>query len=342
MINISIIIPHYNCFDTLNNCIISLNKSSFKNFETIIVNNNSTDNSINQISKIYPDIIIINSQKNLGYAGGCNLGAKYAKGKYLIFLNNDTEHESTWIEHLFSFMENNPQVSSVQPKIKNLCNKKSFDYAGGSGGFIDILCYPFSRGRIFNTIESDHGQYNNNMEIFWASGTAFMTRRKLFNNVSGFDTYFFAHMEEIDYHWKCQLQGYEVWVEPLSCVYHIGGKTLSYKSPYKTFLNHRNSMIILLSNYSIVFSLILIIPRILLELVSIVKDFLFMRFNHSLAQIAAIIISIIRIDIIIKRRLHIANFRTINDRELLKKIYKGSIIFDYFLLRKKRFSKINF
>ena len=341
MKHISIIIPHYNCFDTLNNCIISLNNSSFKDFEIIVVNNNSTDSSIDKIGKLYQNITIINSQINLGYSGGCNLGAQHAKGKYLLFLNNDTEHTSTWIDHLFSFMENNPMVSSVQPKIKNLNKKDLFDYAGGSGGFIDVLCYPFSRGRIFNTIESDIGQYDDSRKIFWASGTAFMTKSEIFNKVGGFDTYFFAHMEEIDYHWKCQLLGYEVWVEPKSEIYHIGGKTLSYESPYKTFLNHRNSMIILLSNYSIPVSLLLMIPRIFMEIISTIKDLFSLRIFLSLAQIAALIVSILRIDIIIKRRLMIKNIRVFNDWQILKNIYKKSIVFDYFLLRKKKFSEIN-
>ena len=133
-----------------------------------------------------------------------------------------------------SRLESNNRISSVKPKIKNYKMQDYFDYAGGCGGFMDKYCFPFVRGRIFNTIEKDEGQYDNACHIFWASGTAFLTRKKIYTQISGFDETFFAHMEEIDYHWKCQLLGYEVWVEPRSVVYHYGGSTLPASSPQKT------------------------------------------------------------------------------------------------------------
>ena len=341
MKKISVIIPHYNGFDPLYNCITSLDKSLFSELEIIIVNNNSSDNSIEKISKIFDDIIIINSSKNLGYAGGCNLGSKHSTAEYLLFLNNDTEHDQNWIEPLYDFIKSNQIVSSVQPKIKNLTNKNKFDYAGACGGYMDIFCYPFARGRIFNKTEVDINQYDESIQIFWASGTGFITKKTIFDAVKGFDTSLFAHMEEIDYHWKCQLLGYQVWCEPKSTIYHSGGQTLSYDSAYKTYLNHRNSLILLLSNYSLLVSTLLFLPRILLEIISIIKDLISLKPTHSFAQILAILYAVLRVDILIKRKLHINKIRKISDSNLLKNIYKRSIVIDYFILRKKIFSKIN-
>ena len=182
-------------------------------------------------------------------AGGCNLGAENAKGEYLLFLNNDTKITNGAIELLVNAMKIDENISSVQPKIKNYYNKNLFDYAGACGGYIDYLGYPFSRGRIFNTIEEDLGQYDSKKKIFWASGTAFITRKNIFIKMNGFDEILFAHMEEIDYHWKCLLNGYDVYIEPKSVVYHKGGQTLPYDSYKKIYLNHRNSMILFLTNH---------------------------------------------------------------------------------------------
>ena len=220
-------------------------------------------------------------------------------------------------------------------------NREYFDYAGACGGFIDKYCFPFARGRIFNTVEKDRGQYDESCKIFWASGTAFLTRTQIFKEIGVFDETLFAHMEEIDYHWKCQLGGYEVWSNPESIVYHKGGVTLAYDSPYKTFLNHRNSLIMLLTNYSLILSLVLFIPRVVLQLVSILKDLLSFRIFHALSQIRGTILAIIRIDILIKRRIEIRKIRKVKDLTLLKEvIYRGSIVWDYFIRSKKIFSKI--
>jgi len=338
---ISVIIPHYNGFDTLNNCISSLYNSLYNKLEIIVVNNNSSDDSIEKISDLFNNIIIINSSKNLGYAGGCNLGSKHSTCEYLLFLNNDTEHDYNWIEPLYNFIKDEDNVASVQPKIKSLIDKEQFDYAGACGGYMDILCYPFTRGRIFNNIEIDSNQYNERAQIFWASGTGFLTKKTILNTVGGFDSNLFAHMEEIDYHWKCQLLGYQVWCEPKSVIYHSGGQTLSYESPYKTYLNHRNSLILLLSNYSVLFSALLFLPRIFLEIISIIKYLVSLKPSHAFSQILALLYVVLRIDILIKRKNHINKIRKISDQILLKNIYKRSIVIDYFILGKNVFSKIN-
>ena len=248
--NLSIIIPHLHGFNILNECITSIvEHTNDVNYEIIVINNNSTDGSIEKIKNKFSNIIIIDSNTNRGYAGGCNLGVKNAIGEYLLFLNNDTIITEGAIEILLHEIKTNKNISSVQPKIKNYHDKEVFDYAGASGGYIDYLTYPFSRGRIFNTIEKDQGQYEDKKKIFWASGTAFLTRNEVFKKIGGFDETLFAHMEEIDYHWKCLLHQYDIYVIPKSVIYHKGGETLQYGTYKKIYLNHRNSMILFLTNH---------------------------------------------------------------------------------------------
>ena len=236
-------------------------------------------------------------------------------------------------------MESDPTISSVQPKIKNFYNKNKFDYAGGCGGELDIFCYPFVRGRIFNTIEIDQHQYDDANKIFWASGTAFMTKKSIFDQVNGFDKVLFAHMEEIDYHWKCHLMGYDVISVPESIVYHKGGKTLDYHSPFKTYLNHRNSLL-LLTNFSIPLMCLLVMPRLFLELVSIIYELCLGRINHSLAILRSLGWFLFHPHIVLKRIIFIMKTRKINDLKMIKYFYKGSIVLSYFLFKKKTFSSL--
>ena len=338
MKNFSIIIPHYNGKEILLRCIKSIEKSSKNSNEIIVVDNASTDDSINYIKHKFPNVTIIKSSKNLGYAGGCNLGAKKAKNEYLIFLNNDTIVENGWDEMLILGFDDN-QVSSVQPKIKNLLKTSHFDYAGASGGFIDVFCYPFCRGRIFNTIERDKGQYDSQANIFWASGAGFATKKDIFFKAGMFDTKLFAHMEEIDYHWRCQMMGYKIIVCPDSVIFHEGGATLSYKSYKKTYLNHRNSMILFLSNHSLRTCLYLILPRLLLQLGSIVRDIVMIKPGHAIAQIASLISLLFNIPYLINKRKANSLLKSLNTN--LSGLYKRSIAIDYFIFNNKSFSQLN-
>ena len=178
---LSIIIPHYNGKELLFNCLESiLNQISIQDYEIIVVDNASIDNSADKAKEKFPLINLLKSEINLGYSGGCNFGAKNANGEYIIFLNNDTVHTNNWIEELISFLDKNPQAGVAQPKILNATNRDTFDYAGGAGGYIDKYCFPFVRGRIFNFLEKDRNQYDDTKKIFWASGAAFIIRTDLF------------------------------------------------------------------------------------------------------------------------------------------------------------------
>jgi len=333
---VSIIIPHLKNKEIIYECIGSIEKKIGNiNYEIIIVNNNSIDHSLDTIEKEFVNISIIHSKINKGYAGGCNLGAKHAKEEYLLFLNNDTIIDSNSILELINTIKDDNLISSVQPKIKNYYNKEFFDYAGGAGGYMDYLVYPYARGRILNTLEEDIGQYDTKKKIFWASGTAFLTKASIFKEIGGFDETLFAHMEEIDYHWKCQLNGYKIYINPKSVIYHKGGQTLKYGSYKKIFLNHRNSLILLLTNYK-KFSLIRYTKRLSLEIIAFIYYLLFLKFSAASAVLMANIWVFINIAYLIKRKKD--NDRYHNNQPLISNY---SIIKKYYLNNKKKYSQLN-
>ena len=232
---VSIIIPHWNNYPILEECLESLRNISYQNYEIIVTDNASADGSPDKIKQHFPEINLVENETNEGFAGGCNRGANRANGKFLLFLNNDTTHEQNWIEPLVNQLEQDESIAAVQPKILNFFQRDLFDYAGGSGGHMDILCFPFARGRIFLEQEIDTGQYNKVNNIFWASGTAIMIRKNLFEQVGKFDITFFAHMEEIDLCWRFHMLGYRVLAEPSSIVYHKNAVTLPMHSQKKYF-----------------------------------------------------------------------------------------------------------
>ena len=239
---VSIIIPHWNGIDVLSECIDSLNNTEYSNFEIIVVDNASSYDSVNWLKTNHPKINVVENDQNYGYAGGCNRGIGISKGDYIVFLNNDTIHEKDWLNNLVSFMHSHPDCAAVQPKILNYYERDRFDYAGGSGGYIDVLCYPFARGRLFLEQENDNKQYDDDTHCFWASGTAIMVRKKYFLKVEKFDENFFAHMEEIDLCWKLQLKGYSIYAHPGSVIYHKNAVSLPMTSLKIFMLNHRNSI----------------------------------------------------------------------------------------------------
>jgi len=293
------------------------------------------------IKKEFPEAHIVCNPTNLGYAGGCNSGASAANGKYILLLNNDTIQDPGWIEPLVELAESRDDISSVQSKLLNYTQRNHFDYAGASGGYMDIFVIPFARGRLFDTVEEDLGQYEDAAEIFWASGTAFLTRNSIFQEMGGFDEVLFAHMEEIDYHWKCHLAGYSVYIQPESVVYHKGAVTLPESSPVKTYLNHRNSLLLLLTNYNFTNSLFLAIPRLGLEMFSMLKEIVQLNFDHALAHLKSLGWLITHPSVISQRRRNIKKLRQISDSIVMNKLYKGSVIWDYFARGRKKWSDLS-
>lgn len=245
---ISVVILNWNGLTFLEKFLPGIFKSCQGIAELIVADNASTDKSLDYIEKNYPEIRIIRLLKNSGYTGGYNDALSQVKSEYYVLLNSDVEVKGDWISPVIRLMDSNKNIAACQPKILSQSQADEFEYAGAAGGFIDKFGFPFCRGRIFNTLEKDHGQYNNNCRIFWATGACMFIRSSCFHEFEGFDNDFFAHMEEIDLCWRMQHAGYEIWYCADSTVYHVGGGTLPKNNPKKTYLNFRNNLFLLYKN----------------------------------------------------------------------------------------------
>lgn len=216
--------------------------------DVIVADNGSTDASVELLRKEFPQVKLLEFSENYGFAEGYNRAIKETNYPYTVLLNSDVATTDGWINVLYDYMEANPNVGACQPKIRAYTNKTHFEYAGAAGGFIDRNGYPYCRGRIFDTVEEDKGQYDEVVPIFWATGAALMVRSQLYIDAGGLDKDFFAHMEEIDLCWRILLTGSEIMVVPQSVVYHLGGGSLPASNPRKTYLNFRNNLLMLHKN----------------------------------------------------------------------------------------------
>jgi len=216
--------------------------------EVIIADNHSDDDSVSFLRENFPQVKILQLDQNYGFAKGYNQALKKIKATYYVLLNSDVEVTSNWINPLIQLMEQDEMVAAVQPKVLSWLQKDEFEYAGAAGGFIDKLGYPFCRGRILNVLEKDKGQFDQVTDIFWATGACMAVRSEYFHEAGGFDSDFWAHMEEIDLCWRLKNRGYKIKFTPFSKVYHLGGGSLAYDNPKKLFLNFRNSLWLLYKN----------------------------------------------------------------------------------------------
>ena len=213
-----------------------------------VADNASTDHSIQVIQEQFPSVTIIQNDVNYGFANGYNIALKNVEEEYYALVNSDIEVTENWLSPILSIFDTEPEIAIIQPKILDYKNKCNFEYAGAAGGFIDKYGFPFCRGRIFETIEKDNHQYDDEREIFWASGACLFIRKEVYRNLNGFDGDFFAHQEEIDLCWRAFNLGYKVKYTYKSVVYHVGGATLNQGNPRKTYLNFRNSLLMLVKN----------------------------------------------------------------------------------------------
>jgi GT2 family glycosyltransferase len=213
-----------------------------------VADNASTDNSIDVIQTQFPSVKIIQNSENFGFAKGYNEALQFVEEPFYALVNSDIEVTENWLVPIIEMFENESETAIIQPKILDFKKKTHFEYAGAAGGFIDQLGYPFCRGRIFETIEADKNQYDDEIPIFWASGACFFIRREVYRKLNGFDPDFFAHQEEIDLCWRAFNLGYQTKFTYKSTVYHVGGATLQQSNPKKTFLNFRNSLLMLVKN----------------------------------------------------------------------------------------------
>ncbi len=252
-----------------------------------LADNASSDDSISFVTSEFPTIKIIKNAWNFGFAQGYNEALKEVDAEIFALVNSDVEVTPNWLQPIIETFQNYPQTAIIQPKILDYKRKDYFEYAGAGGGFIDKFGYPFCRGRIFETIEKDLGQYNDNCEIFWASGACFFIRSSVFKELNGFDVDFFAHQEEIDLCWRAKNKKYSIKYNGSSTVYHIGGATLNDENPKKTFLNFRNSLFMLTKNLpkEKLFKILLI--RMVLDGIAGLR-FLFQgKFTHLFAVLKA-------------------------------------------------------
>lgn len=247
MKRVAVVILNYNGASMLEKFLPSVMAFS-PEADIIVADNASNDNSLEYLKVNFPTLRIIELDRNYGFAEGYNKALSQVDAEYYILLNSDVEVTDGWIAPLLSFMDKNSNVAACQPKLLDYKNKSSFEYAGAAGGFIDRYGYPYCRGRVFDTVEKDCGQYDDVCRVFWATGAAIMVRSRDYWTVGGLDGRFFAHMEEVDLCWRLNSRGKEIFCVPQSEVFHVGGGTLDKSNPRKTFLNFRNNLLMLYKN----------------------------------------------------------------------------------------------
>jgi GT2 family glycosyltransferase len=299
-----------------------------------VADNGSTDGSVSWLREHFPDIPLILFDRNLGYTGGYNKALEQIEAQYFILLNSDVEVTPGWLPPLVQFMDTHPGCGVCMPKILSWSDPARFEYAGACGGYIDRLGFPFCRGRILTSIETDQGQYDHPARIFWASGTCMVVRSDLFRSLKGLDNQFFAHMEEIDFCWRAQWAGYTIAVIPESKILHVGGGTLPNDSPHKLYLNYRNNLLMMYKNLGKAEVLHIIALRLLADHLSAVAYLFQGKWSFTGS--------------VWKAHYHFWTMR--HSVERTKKepardfsgvIYKGSIVFRFFLsLKKVTFSKL--
>jgi GT2 family glycosyltransferase len=252
-----------------------------------VADNASTDESITFVKNNYPTVKIVQNKTNQGFAGGYNDVLQHIDAEIYALVNSDIEVTENWLKPILETFESEPQTAIIQPKILDFKRKDYFEYAGAGGGFIDQFGYPYCRGRIFDTLEKDNGQYDDKIEIFWASGACFFIRSAVYKELKGFDEDFFAHQEEIDLCWRAINKGYKIKYNSESIVYHVGGATLQQSNPQKTYLNFRNSLLMLTKNLPQDTLFQVLIIRMLLDGVAGVKYIFGGQFAHCWAVIRA-------------------------------------------------------
>lgn len=328
----AVAILNWNGLDLLKRFLPQVLAHSAELGQVYLIDNASQDQSRSWTAENYPEVGLIALEQNLGYAGGYNAGLKGLSEEFLVLINSDVETTAGWLRPLYERMMEKPKLAALQPKLKDLKAREYFEYAGAAGGFIDFWGYPYCRGRMFSSLEKDLGQYQDYRPVFWASGACLVLRREAFWAVGALDEALFAHMEEIDLCWRLQLAGYEIGCEPRSEVFHLGGATLDQQSPRKTFLNFRNSLIILFLNLPQGHALILILWRLVLDGLAGLKMLAEKKPRHLLAVVQAHFSFYARLHLLFiqKRR------RKPRSWKQLQGVYHGSIVWDYFARQRRK------
>jgi len=308
-------------------------KHSKESAEIIVADNASTDDSVAFLREHYPDIRIILNQTNGGFAKGYNDALKLVDAEYFILLNSDIEVTPHWIDPVLQLMDADKSIAACQPKILSFYEKDKFEYAGAAGGFIDKYGYPFCRGRIFLSMETDLGQYNDACEVFWATGACMFVRAEYYHSYGGLDEDFFAHMEEIDFCWRMKNNQLKIMYCPDSMVYHIGGGTLPKSSWRKTYLNFRNNLTLLFKNLPKNRIIPVFIVRLFMDRIAALKFLAEGGFRDYLAVTRAHLYFYLHFDRIRKKR----KMQKINK---VGPMYHGNIVLDHYIFKKTKFTDL--
>lgn len=325
MPSIAVVILNWNGLRFLKQFLPSVIENS-QNATIYVVDNNSSDGSISFLKSHFPSVHIIENEQNLGFCGGYNAGLQKINADYYVLLNNDVEVTKDWLYPILQ-LENKNKIAIAQSKILDFNNKNKFEYAGASGGYLDNLGYPFCRGRIFETLENDNGQYDNPVKIAWATGACMFIKSAVFWELNGFDEDFFAHMEEIDLCWRAQHKGYEIWCFPQSVVYHVGGGTLQKSNPKKTYLNYRNGLFLLHKNLPQKYFILIIFLRLVFDGIAGLKLVFQLDFQN--------VISIIKAHFAYYFSISKLNNKRLFNTKKISILGKRNVVLDYFILGKK-------
>lgn len=332
---VAIVILNWNGKFFLEKFLPSVYNSEYPNIEFVVGDNGSTDGSVEFLTANYPTIRIVQNQDNLGYAGGYNAVLKLVDADYFVLLNSDVEVSPNWIYPVIDLLERNPDMAAAQPKIRSYYQRDHFEHAGAAGGFIDHYGFPFCRGRLLHALEKDEGQYDDEREIFWASGAALFIKRHCWESAGGFDADFFAHMEEVDLCWRLKRLGYRIGYCPRSVVYHVGGGTLAASNPRKTYLNFRNSLFMLQKNLPLLQAVWVIFARMWIDLVALIHFMVQGKFRDAWAISCS------------HQRFCLDFFKTARKRKPYQQpfndtgIYRKSFIWAFYVSGKTVFSKLN-
>lgn len=328
--NIAIVILNWNGKKLLEQFLPSVIEHSAQ-ASIYLADNASSDDSVEFVKTEYPSVKIIQNSENGGYAKGYNDALIHVHEELICLLNNDVEVTKNWLKPIIHIFNNESNTAVIQPKILDFKNKEYFEYAGAAGGFLDKFGYPFCRGRIFNSLEKDEGQFNDHINIFWASGACLFIKNAVFQKLKGFDEFFFAHMEEIDLCWRIKNLGYNIKYVGTSSVNHLGGATLKNSNPKKTFLNFRNSLFTLVKNAkgNIAY---LIFVRLVLDGIAGVKFLIEFKFSHFLAILKAHLSFYRHLSKLLKER------KKLNQSVEYYKI--RSVVWSYFIQKKRYFNSL--
>ena len=340
MQTVSVIIPHAGGKKILRECLGSLKTTSGVELETIIVNNGPIDDVDDDTLSILGNTKLLRYERNLGFAAACNRGAETATGEFIFLLNNDAVVDGNTIRILAARMASDRTIAACQPKILSLIKKGYFDYSSAAGGEMDIFGFPFARGRVFDTLEEDLGQYDEEMEIFWGAGAALMVHRDIYLESGGLDEKFFAHMEEIDLQWRIRLMGYRILVVPSALAWHHGAVTIHSGSFLKAYLNQRNSLAMLFRNFGMPALLRNLPIRGILDLALLV----FSIIKRDFVRLRAVTLSWFwfwgSMHYLIRTRRQAQELRKTSDRQLLTHLYPRSVAWQYFVKNRRTWREL--